>query len=201
MGHPAPDSTRLTAKFLIANAGLEFLLTPSKQSPLRISNRKWIAFSHSKWCSISNRSLRPSAAQVVLSPLVTHRSPARQPKGGPPDTGEPWPPRRLTGTPRLEFPATPTKQSPGPISNRDTLGGLQKRSSSEPFCRMAPSVADPEVDTPGLGSSHSSLACPPVRGRVTRHLRSGRYWARNSVPMGRKAAKMGISPMCIRGYL
>jgi len=42
------DPKPLTRNFLIANPRLEFLLTHTKQSPLKISNREYIAVFHSK---------------------------------------------------------------------------------------------------------------------------------------------------------
>ena len=85
--------------FLIANARLEFRATPRKQTVAAKSNRKQIAI-----CLLDFHSLR------LVSPVTHHLSLI---------TDEPWPPRRLIETPRLESPPTPTKQSPDIISNRD----------------------------------------------------------------------------------
>jgi hypothetical protein len=46
--HRAAERKALTRNFLIANARLEFSLTLSKQSLLKISNRKWIAICQPK---------------------------------------------------------------------------------------------------------------------------------------------------------
>jgi hypothetical protein len=97
---------------LIANLELEFLLTHSKQRSGTDSNRKFFAIFHRTF---------PSPR---LSRLVTRHSLAQNRLGaceGSPIPPFPWPPcgGRLIETPRLEFPATPTKQITVRNSNRD----------------------------------------------------------------------------------
>ena len=92
-------------------------------------------------------------------------------------TAFPWPPRRarhrarLIGTPRLEFPATPTKQSPDPISNRDTLGYFSSEDFSSPTRFLTPASrlgrAQLEVFHASLVTHHLPLTCPPAVWRVT----------------------------------
>jgi hypothetical protein len=84
--HLVPDSTRLTDHFLIENTGLEFRPTHSKQSPLKIPNRKWIAFSRSKSCLSQKRVERDTALAVGFRLITRHSSLV---------TGEPCPPRRV----------------------------------------------------------------------------------------------------------
>src|ERR1700690_4404566 len=62
--HLAADSKELTRRFLIANAGLEFRLTHSKQTQLEISNRKWIAFSQFGFCRSAERGSAKGPAQT-----------------------------------------------------------------------------------------------------------------------------------------
>jgi len=86
--------------FLIANLELRFLVTRCKQTFQPVSNRKYFAIFGRAFSVCS--SLEPPASSLQ----------------------NPWPPRpvrrgeRLIVTPRLEFLATPTKQSLRPNSNR-----------------------------------------------------------------------------------
>ncbi len=103
---PAPE-------ILIANPRLEFLVSYCKQSSAFDSNRKFFAVSYSALQALLR--FRPSvtaptfAACRMDSRATNHKSRVIA---------------FLIETPRLEFPATPTKQSPTRISNRDTLAVL-----------------------------------------------------------------------------
>jgi hypothetical protein len=71
--YPAAEHKAFTPNFLIANAGLEFRLSHSKQSHLKISDRKWIAFCQQK--SLASRPqarTRCSFPPPVNSPLRCH---------------------------------------------------------------------------------------------------------------------------------
>ena len=129
---PAAEPKALTYNFLIANAGLEFRLSHSKQRPLKIPNRKWIAFSR----------------------LFSHACPPwRVTQHSPLATVFPWPPStvdrgwRLIGTLGLEFSASPTKQSSGAISNRDTLGYLRSENLRDSFRRPGALLARRSADS------------------------------------------------------
>jgi hypothetical protein len=86
--------------FLIANLELEFRVSPIRITDLRFSNRKFFA--------ISCLAFQPSSTHIHTSAAssfsVQRRASSLQ---------------NLIETPRLEFRATPTKQSSLPISNRD----------------------------------------------------------------------------------
>ena len=85
---------------LIANLELEFRVSPIRITDLRFSNRKFFA--------ISCLAFQPSSTHIHTSAAssfsVQRRASSLQ---------------NLIETPRLEFRATPTKQSSLPISNRD----------------------------------------------------------------------------------
>jgi len=90
---------------LIANPELEFHVTPIRISDLKFSNRKFFAvFSYALPREPSFRLI----ASVFFSNLQTLTSNLQL----------------LIETPRLEFLATPTKQSLTPNSNRDKKGAL-----------------------------------------------------------------------------
>ena len=86
--------------FLIANLELEFRVSPIRITDLRFSNRKFFA--------ISCLAFQPSSTHIHTSAAssfsVQRRASSLQ---------------NLIETPRLEFRATPTKQSSLPNSNRD----------------------------------------------------------------------------------
>jgi hypothetical protein len=125
--------------FLIANLELELVVSDRKTGPLKISNRKKIAISlstkwhsHSCLCAVIRLGIRPAEA-------VTSRPSNFQ---------------NLIDTPRLEFPATTTKLSPLPISNRDKMATFivaalplapqlnhLSRRRAEPKDRPSPAVA------------------------------------------------------------
>jgi hypothetical protein len=101
---PTPSQT---TAFLIANPELELIVSNRKTSPLKIPNRKKITISlspqwhrHSCLCAVARPRIRPTEAVTSL----------------------PSSPQALIETPRLTFPATATKLSPLPISNRDKMG-------------------------------------------------------------------------------
>jgi hypothetical protein len=98
-GTAAPASAPCPSKSLIENARLTFALTNRESSPLEISNRERMAVSHSAMVtSVAAYSIPPgfsSSLEFLASSL-----------------------QKLIVTPRLEFPATPRKQSPEAISNR-----------------------------------------------------------------------------------
>jgi hypothetical protein len=68
--NPAADHKALTRKFLIATPRLEFLLSPSKQSPLTFSNRDYIALF--QFFLLCPASLRLPAAAGILPGLLTY---------------------------------------------------------------------------------------------------------------------------------
>ena len=112
---PRHAPTQTTA-FLTANLELEFIASNRKTSPLEISNRKKtlvlraprrIAISlspkwhrHSCLCAVARLGIPPTEAVTSLPSSF----------------------QILIETPRLKFPATTTKLSPLPISNRDKMG-------------------------------------------------------------------------------
>ena len=91
---------------LIANLELKLIVSNRKTSSLKIPNRKKIAISlstkwrnHSCLCVPAKLRIRPTEAVTSLPSSF----------------------QNLIETPRLEFPATTTKLSPLPISNRDKM--------------------------------------------------------------------------------
>jgi hypothetical protein len=100
--NPKDLPTRNT-DFLIAIAGLEFRLTPSKISPLIFSNREYIAVFRSDFM------IRLSAANAAF-----------QSKDLPPRNAE-----FLIGTAGLEFRLTHSNESPLTFSNRDYIAVFQ----------------------------------------------------------------------------
>jgi hypothetical protein len=100
------QTPRQATTFLIANLELELVVSHRKISLLKIPNRKKIAISlstkwhrHSCLCAVIRLGIRPAEG-------VTSRPSNFQ---------------NLIDTPRLESPATTTKLSPLPISNRDKI--------------------------------------------------------------------------------
>jgi hypothetical protein len=88
--------------FLIANLELELVVSDRKTGPLKISNRKFLAIRHVGFQAHATQlplsTLSSSSIQCLKSPF-----------------------QNLIETPRLELPATTTKLSPLPISNRDKM--------------------------------------------------------------------------------
>jgi hypothetical protein len=127
-------------QILIANPRLKSALSGNDPSQLQIPNRERMAFCH----------LTPSSRPPGTVPVVPLFSASFQPQASslqnPPSGGI------LIVTPRLEFPATPTKQNPNPISNRYKTAFFAPLSRSSPITR------------------HSSRPCPEKaqgRRRVT----------------------------------
>jgi hypothetical protein len=103
---PSPASHQSCAPpthFLIANLELELNVNPIRINELRFPNRKYFA--------IFRVALQTSAVPATAS-AASHSSTQRLSPS----------PQKLIETPRLEFPATPTKQSPLADPNRDKNG-------------------------------------------------------------------------------
>ena len=98
-GTEAPASAPCPSKPLIANARLTFALTNRESSPLEISNRERMAVSHSAVVTGTAAYSIPPGFSFTLEFLASSL-------------------QKLIVTPRLEFPVTPRKQRPEPISNR-----------------------------------------------------------------------------------
>ncbi len=79
MQHTAFDSAPLSVYFLIANARLEFSLSHSKDSPLRIPNRERIAIfhprSHIKIQKVAERATRVACRSLVQSRITAGEGP------------------------------------------------------------------------------------------------------------------------------
>jgi hypothetical protein len=137
---PVVACSSLTAGFLIANPRLKSALSRNDPSQLQISNRERMPF-----CHLTPPS-RPSGT-VPVAPLFSFSfQPQASSLQNPPSGGI------LIVTPRLESPATPTKQNPNPISNRYKTPFFVPLSRSSPITR------------------HSSRPCPEKaqgRRRVT----------------------------------
>ena len=104
-----PPSPLRCATSLIANLELEFLVSPIRITKLKFSNRKYSALFRALWGVAISRSAVSSA--VAHCPIRLRRHGA----GGPVVS------RFLIVTPRLEFRAIKTKQTPSSISNRYKL--------------------------------------------------------------------------------
>ena len=91
---------------LIANLELEFHVSPIRITKLRFSNRKYSQLFRPPWRIAISRSAVSSAVAPCPLRLGRHRA------GGPALS------RFLIVTPRLEFRAIKTKQTPSSISNR-----------------------------------------------------------------------------------
>ncbi len=176
-----------TTVFLIANLELEFIASNRKTSPLRILNRKKIAISlspkwhrHSCLCAVARLRFRTTEA-VTSFPSDSHwfrnrfRNHPRQPVDPGlhrihPPFAAPFTPHEpqvtsheiLIETPRLEFPATTTKLSPLPISNRDKMGTFIVAAIPHEPRAIGPS-ANP------LGQSIGQVPQPPRASQVTSH--------------------------------
>ncbi len=101
-----PSRPLLGGAILIANLELEFHVSPIRITKLRFSNRKFSRLFRPLW--------RIAIPRSALSSAVAHRLPhlGRHGAGGPVVS------RFLIVTPRLEFRAIKTKQTPSSISNR-----------------------------------------------------------------------------------
>jgi hypothetical protein len=102
-----------TAGFLIANPRLEFELSSNDPSQLQISNRERMAI-----CRFTRSSCPPRFRLSQTSCDSSRRSVF------------------LIVTPRLEFPATPTKQNSNAISNRYKTPFFAPLSRSSPITRL-----------------------------------------------------------------
>jgi hypothetical protein len=89
--------------FLIANLELELNVNPIRINELKFSNRKYFAI----FRVALQTSAVPAPASAASHSSTQRLSPSLQ---------------KLIETPRLEFPATPTKQSPLADPNRDKNG-------------------------------------------------------------------------------
>ena len=109
--------------FLIANPELEFHVSPIRISELKFPNRKFFAI----FRVALQTSAVPAHAAAAAHSSIQRLSPSLQ---------------NLIETPRLEFPATPTKQRPIADSNRDRNGVFWPafrpdsyiRSTNHPLC-------------------------------------------------------------------
>jgi hypothetical protein len=102
----SPQRPASSFQILIANPRLKSTLSTNGPNQLQISNRERMAF-----CRLTPRFYPPGAGLVV--PLFSSSlQPPASSLQNPPSGG------RLIVTPRLEFPATPTKQNSNPISYR-----------------------------------------------------------------------------------
>ena len=95
--------------FLIANPELESHVSPIRISGLEFSNRKFLTVSR-------------VASQTCATPLHAFTASPSRIQRLAPSFQNPWPPWRLTETPRLKSRATPTKQRSIAESNRDKNG-------------------------------------------------------------------------------
>jgi len=93
------------SRFLIANLELDLHVSPIRISQLKFPNRKYFAIFR---VALQTNAVSAPAPAAAASPSSTQRlSPSLQ---------------NLIETPRLEFPAKPTKQSPFADPNRDKNG-------------------------------------------------------------------------------
>ena len=129
--HTGTDCTPFAAshlsRFLIANLELEFESSRRKQSPLRISNRKYLAIFRSRRCG-------------GASPLLSLPSFQPQPSSF----------QSLIANPRLESKLNPRKISQIQISNRERMAVNASRSPlpathHSPVLRTVPSVEGSHV--------------------------------------------------------
>src|ERR1700746_693861 len=88
------------SRFLIANLELDLQISPIRISQLKFPNRKYFAI----FRVALQTSAVPAPASAASYSSTQRLSPSLQ---------------NLIETPRLEFPATPPKQSPPPDPNRD----------------------------------------------------------------------------------
>jgi hypothetical protein len=106
---------------LIANPELELHVSPIRISELKFPNRKYFAIFHAAFHS----GVLPLHASTASPSSIQRPAPSLQ------NPGPPW---RLIETPRLEFPATPTKQSRIPNSNRDKKRVLHPQRRNWALC-------------------------------------------------------------------
>ena len=136
-----------TTALLIANLELELIVSDRKFGLLKIPNRKKDAISlstnwhnHSCLCVPARPRIRPTEAATSLPSSF----------------------QNLIETPRLEFPATTTKLSPLPISNRDKMATFIVAAlplapqPNQLFRRRAEPKDRPNPAVTGHGTSHGS---------------------------------------------
>jgi hypothetical protein len=111
---------------LIANLELEFDVRPIRITKLRFSNRKYSPLFRPPW--------RIAISRSALSSAVAH-CPLRL---GRPGAEEPVVSRFLIVTPRLEFRAIKTKQTPSLVSNRYKMHFSRFKSLGEKPAEKAP---------------------------------------------------------------
>jgi hypothetical protein len=148
---PAHPTTSRPSKFLIANARLEFPANPTKQSTEFKSNRERIAIfqwhRHSCLCAFAAPSRHRPAHPTTSQPA-----------------------KFLIANPRLEFPASPTKQTTDLKSNRERIAIFHL----DPHNRIPASIQISQLSpTPTL---LPSSPCP--RMSVFASLRSARAASR-----------------------
>ena len=141
--------------FLIANLELELVVSDRKTGPLKISNRNFLAIRHVGFQAHATQlplsTLSSSSIQCLKSPF-----------------------QNLIETPRLELPATTTKLSPLPISNRDKMATFivaalplapqlnhLSRRRAEPKDRPSPAVAARVTSHESQITSHEFLSTRP----------------------------------------
>jgi hypothetical protein len=149
-----------TTALLIANLELELIVSDRKFGLLRIPNRKKNAISlstnwhnHSFLCVLARPGTRPTEAVTSLPSSF----------------------QNLIETPRLEFPATTTKLSPLPISNRDKMATFIVaalplapqpnhlfRRRAEPKDRPNPAVTAHGTSHESQITSHEFLSTRPI---------------------------------------
>jgi hypothetical protein len=126
-GYPSP-----TPEFLIANLELEFHASCCKQRSELLSNRKFSAVLPPE--RILDPALPRDPGTVLVVPLFSSslETPASS-------LQNPWPPSggRLIVTPRLEFPATATKQNSNAVPNRYKTPFFAPLSRSSPITRRS----------------------------------------------------------------
>jgi len=103
---PYPSRPLRRGEILIANLELEFHVSPLRITKLRFSNRKYSPLFRPPW--------RITISRSAVSSAVTDRPLALRQRG----TEGPVVSRFLIVTPRLEFRAIKTKQTPSSIPNR-----------------------------------------------------------------------------------
>ena len=171
---PRHEPTQTTA-FLIANLELEFIASNRKTSPLEISNRKKTRVLHAPRCTAILLSTRWHRHSCL--PRGTKGLCAVARLGIPPTeavTSLPSSFQDLIETPRLKFPATTTKLSPLPISNRDKMGTFVVapiplaphrnrllRRTAEPMDRPSPAVTARFTSHGSQITSHEFLSLRP----------------------------------------
>jgi hypothetical protein len=139
MHHAASDYASPAAQFLIANLELEFESSLRKQSPLRISNRKYLTIFRSRRCR-------------VVSSLLSLPSFHPQPSSF----------QSLIENPRLESKLSPRKISQLQISNRERIAVNASRSPlppthHPPVLRTVPSVEGSHITHHRISNRNSRI--------------------------------------------